>query len=574
MSRFPRKLKMPLLGRRNVAQNLRLTSGLILFVFAGTHFINHALGLVQLEAMYDFQQWRWMVTRSIPGSLLLAAALITHAGLGLIKLANRSTLRLPAWELVQIGLGLAIPVLLLPHVVDTRIASSSFGVSDTYLYTLARLWPAGAVTQSVLLLLVWGHGCLGIHYWLRLRRHYQLVQPVLLVIAIIIPIAALAGFMVSGRAVTLTMADGEMAERIKGVTHWPSPSAEDSLAAYRLAVRVGFLLVILVVAGYMAARHFLMLAAPKIVVSYAGGPSVRTPVGPTLLEISRANGIAHLAACGGRARCTTCRVFVEQGGDGLQPPASPEAAALATIEAPKDTRLACQLRPQASLTVRQLLRAPAAERLAAAEDETEAAGTEKSVTVLCVGMTDSGEVLHGRLAYDVVFILNEFFATVGAVIAGHQGRIDKVFGHILLAVFGEQQDLQAGCKQALRAAHAIDGAMDRLNEKMSAEIGRPIKCAIGIHAGKVVLGRIGYGGTKELTALGTVVDTSAGLQALAERSSHQIMLSSDVARIAGLPETAAARTITLRAGEGNNGGQPLQAFAIARGRDLPAEKLV
>ena len=110
--------------RDHITQNLILISGLILFAFAATHFLNHALGLVRIEAMYEFQQWRWMITRSLPGSLLLAAALITHVALSLIKLANRTTLRLPPWELLQIGLGLAIPILLLPHIVDTRGANA------------------------------------------------------------------------------------------------------------------------------------------------------------------------------------------------------------------------------------------------------------------------------------------------------------------------------------------------------------------------------------------------------------------------------------------------------------------
>ena len=77
-------------------------------------------------------------------------------------------MRLPAWELTQIGLGLLIPFLLFPHIVNTRVARVSFGVEDSYLYELARLWPDSALLQSTLLVLVWVHGCIGLHYWLRL----------------------------------------------------------------------------------------------------------------------------------------------------------------------------------------------------------------------------------------------------------------------------------------------------------------------------------------------------------------------------------------------------------------------
>ena len=64
--------------------------------------------------MHEVQQWRRVVTRSLAGTFVLLMALVTHMMLALCKLANRSTLRLPPWELVQIGLGLLIPFLLLP----------------------------------------------------------------------------------------------------------------------------------------------------------------------------------------------------------------------------------------------------------------------------------------------------------------------------------------------------------------------------------------------------------------------------------------------------------------------------
>jgi adenylate cyclase len=564
-------MRMPIPHYGNLTQKLTLVSGLILFAFAAAHFLNHAVGLLDVEAMYQVQQWRLALTRSWLGSLVLGTALLTHIVLALCKLARRATLRLPAWELVQIGFGLAIPFLLLPHIVDTRVARALFGVRDNYLYELARLWPSGAAAQSALLLLVW-HGCLGIHYWLRLNRHYRLLQPALLIIAVIIPAAALAGFVVSGRAVTSLMAEEAMAARIKDLTHWPIPEDEHLLAAYRLTVRLIFVVLILIAAGYMVVRHLAMLAAPKILISYVGGPSVRTAIGPTLLEISRANGIAHAAACGGRARCTTCLVRIEEGAQALKPPKSAEAAMLASIDVPKGTRLGCQIRPRAALTVTRLVGAPTTAEEEVTDEEPEAAGVERQLAVLSVAMNNSVELMDGRLPYDVVFILNEFLAGIGAAITTHEGRIDKLLADSVLAIFGERAGLEAGCRQALRAARAIDLAIDRLNEKVAAEIGRPVEGAIGIHAGKVVIGRIGYGKATELTAVGTVIETAVGFRSFAQKSGHQVILSAEVARAAGLPDAGGAKikTMTLRARE-REGAGTIHVFAIARGKDLPAD---
>src|SRR6478735_6409868 len=175
---------MHILLRGDLLQRLRIASGLILFTFAATHFLNTAVGLVDLQTMHEVQAWRQLVTRSLPGTFVLL---------------------LPAWELFQIGLGLLIPFLLFPHIVNTRIAHVFFGVEDNYLYELARLWPENAILQSTLLLLVWGHGCLGLHFWLRLYAPYRVAAPILLFIAIAVPLAALGGFMVSGRAVALSI---------------------------------------------------------------------------------------------------------------------------------------------------------------------------------------------------------------------------------------------------------------------------------------------------------------------------------------------------------------------------------
>ena len=65
---------MHVLWRGTLAQRLRLASGLVLFAFAATHFLNHALGLISLDAMLAFDAMRLAVTRSWPGTAILTAA--------------------------------------------------------------------------------------------------------------------------------------------------------------------------------------------------------------------------------------------------------------------------------------------------------------------------------------------------------------------------------------------------------------------------------------------------------------------------------------------------------------------
>jgi adenylate cyclase len=338
-------------------QKVRLASGLVLFLFAGAHFLNHAVGLVGLEAMHEVQAWRTAVTRSLVGSLILGAALAAHMGLGLHKLVGRKTWRMPLWEAAQILLALAIPFLLFPHIVNTRVASSVFGVRDTYLYELARLWPDRNVLQSLLLLIVWAHGCVGLHYWLRLTDLYWRYAPALLVLALAVPVLAIAGFAVSGSRTAEIMADPEMLANLKRNSNWPNTADSAVMAAMRDGSQYGFAAVLaLAGAVWTWQRRPQLVTVLPVQVSYVDGPTVAVPRGMTLLEVSRANGVPHASLCGGRSRCTTCRVRVEKGQEELGPPGRAEAVALRSIEAAPNVRLACQIRPTQSLTVSVLLR--------------------------------------------------------------------------------------------------------------------------------------------------------------------------------------------------------------------------
>ena len=561
---------MHILLRGDFAQRLRIGSGLILFAFAGTHFLNTAIGLVSLDAMHEVQQWRWFVTRSLPGTFVLLLALVIHVSLALTKLASRATLRLPPWELFQIALGLLIPFFMFPHIVNTRIARVVFGVEDNYLYELARLWPDSGLYQSTFLLIVWLHACIGIHFWLRLYVPYRVVQPVLLFLAIAVPLAAIGGFMVAGRSVALSIEDPQTLARVKELTNWPNAGDAAIMAQYRLAVRLGFAGILLVIASAVGWRTYVLSTRPRMAITYTGGPIVRVPAGPTLLEISRMFGIPHAAVCGGRARCSTCRVRIDEGAGSLVAPSYPEAITLASIAAPQNVRLACQVRPVGSLRVTRLLRPATTGPQAADVQELDSAGVEKSLAVMFLDLRDFTRLSQSRLAYDVVFILNEFFAAAGSAIHTHGGWIDKFLGDGLLAIFGQHHGVEVGCRQVLRAARAIDLALDHVNAKLGVEIGRPLRVGMGIHAGPLLLGRIGYGEAVDLTVVGNAVNVASRMEAVAKEKGYQIVMSSDVARHAGcLGDVGPVLTVNVRGVD-----DPMEVVGVFRGRDLPTSILL
>ena len=153
---------------------------------------------------------RRAIWRSWPGTIALYGALALHVGLALWKLILRRTWRLAPWEVAQIVLGLSIPFLAAAHVAATRGLASLYGFDDTYGRLLSLLWPGLAFSQSFLLVVVWLHAVIGLHFWLRTKAWYERWSPLLLVLAVMIPTVALTGWMEGARRLAL---DGEPADR-------------------------------------------------------------------------------------------------------------------------------------------------------------------------------------------------------------------------------------------------------------------------------------------------------------------------------------------------------------------------
>jgi adenylate cyclase len=138
-----------------------------------------------------------------------------------------------------------------------------------------------------------------------------------------------------------------------------------------------------------------------------------------------------------------------------------------------------------------------------------------------------------RLAYDVVFLLNRFYAAIGAAIVAEGGWIDKYMGDGLLAVFGRETGLPEGARSALVAAHHIDLALEELNRELIAEGVGALGVGIGIHAGSMVVGRIGFAESAAITVIGATVNTASRLESLTRERGCQLVVSRATTRVAG-----------------------------------------
>ena len=119
---------------------------------------------------------------------------------------------------------LIIPLAAL-HILGTRFVHEFYDVNDTYLYVVTAQWGFSArdvVQQSLLVLVVWTHGCIGLHLWLRLKAWYPRVAPYGLVAATLLPTLALGGYLAAGREVLRRAAeDPNFVSGGSGPDCWP-----------------------------------------------------------------------------------------------------------------------------------------------------------------------------------------------------------------------------------------------------------------------------------------------------------------------------------------------------------------
>lgn len=520
-------------------RNLRLITGLALFAYATCHFVNHALGIFLLPAMDAGSGLLLAVWKTLPGQALLYGSFAIHGALGLRALWRRRHLRMPAFEAWQLALGLLIPLLLIPHAVNVRLGELLFGLEDSYPRLVSFYWlisPDTAILrQFTLLLIVWVHGCIGFHLWLRYKTWYAYWLPALTATAVLIPVLAILGLANAGSSAR-DRAATEPGFRTGDAR--PAPAqADEALDRISSSLLVGYAGLVLGTLALRGGRNWHARRFRSVRITYPGGREVIVPRGFSVLEASRWAGFRHASACGGRGRCSTCRVRVTRG-LGEQPPPSPlEAATLKRVNAAPGARLACQLRPIADLTVVPVLSASEAggstpSRLAG--NAFDGAGHELVVTAMFVDLRDSTRLVEGRLPYDALFIVDRYVQAVTHAVHSHGGEVTSVAGDGVMSMFGLDNDAPAGVRSALAAAIAIWQAVDDLSRDLVHELGEPLRFGIGIHSGHSVVGLIGPQGHRSVQFLGDTGNVAARLEALTKEYRCPAILSQNAAGLAGL----------------------------------------
>ncbi len=394
----------------------RLGAGLVLFTYVSTHLLNHALGLISLAAMQEGQVWFLRLWRNPLGTVALYGALIVHALLALWFLYERRTLRMPAWQATQIGAGaLHSPAPARPrygnadgvrHVRHRRAPTLAFS-SSSGSSPGSGAPPGGGPGPWCGSTGAWGFTTgFASGPWYPRAGCGSLPSPC----SCPCWLSSASSRRARGRPprgpAGVGRRDpprGQRARARPSARPWPACKAV-------MSVYGGTLGAVLLARGIRA----LLARRRTIRIAYPSGRTVQVAPGFTVLEASRNAGIPHASVCGGRGRCSTCRIRIVQG---LQP---------CPLRAP--TRCGCyggsappRMCGWPASSARRVTSASSpcsrsSRPPARSTPGDEKPGREQEVVVLFADLRGFTRLAEHKLPYDVVFLLNRYFEVVGTAI--------------------------------------------------------------------------------------------------------------------------------------------------------------
>jgi adenylate cyclase len=518
-------------------RDLRLISGVVMLLYLASHLANHALGLISLDAAEFMLGSVVRFWRNPAVTVVLYGAAGVHVALAIVSVYERRTFRLPAIELLRIALGFWLPIMLIGHAITTRLEYELIGAPSTYARVVSDLSARDGEWQHMGLLAPgWLHGCLGLNFAFGRRPLWRRYRFVLFAVALLLPVLSALGFVEMGRELarqrhldnevaavsTLEASDGTNISREAGAI----------VAPWRAGLVWGYLGIIGLAFTGRGVRVLLERRQGKIVTITYPDRIVRVPRGWSVLEASRAFHIAHASSCGGRARCSTCRVRIVAGVDSCPSPEADERATLQRIRADPDLRLACQLRPRDDISIIPLTRPDQPvnrQKVAPLE-------ADRDVVILLCQFSNRSVLECDHLAHDVLFVFTRYAESACSAVNDAGGTVSYVGHDNICAVFGLHDGIARASRQALTAAHEIGQALDNLNGGLDQKWGCKAKILVSIHAGFAALSYIGQG-VETVIASGPAMEIAEELGNQALHADKAFAISNAVFEAANLKVT-------------------------------------
>jgi len=294
-----------------------------------------------------------------------------------------------------------------------------------------------------------------------------------------------------------------------------------------------------------------MTAKKTYWIEFIGDRSLKIEEGQSILNASLAAGIPHYHACGGNAKCSTCRVLVKEGQEFLTPCNKKERELRSSIHFPANVRLACQTFVTGSpVHLHRIIRDETDVQLYIDEDretDLQNIGEEKELALFFLDIRNFTPFMEQYLAFDVIHVIRRLFTLFRKCIELYAGQIIETSGDGLYAVFGFSGTMPQAINDAYYAGVAILNELEKFNELyLEKNFNHCFEVGIGLHAGNVIVGNIGIGVNNNLTVMGLPVNIASRLQAATKKVNNSFVVSDDVYKLLVNPAQNVEAQIELK----------------------------
>ena len=248
--------------------------------------------------------------------------------------------------------------------------------------------------------------------------------------------------------------------------------------------------------------------------------------GETILQTASRNGIPHVNACGGEGKCTTCRLLILDGIENCSPETEKEISLKEKAHTTEEFRLACQTTISGDIIVRRLVLNKEDIESVSERSVSGRLGETKKIAILFSDIRGFTPFSEKLTPYDVVFILNRYFNRMVNAVETNNGVVDNYIGDGMVAIFG-LHDEESPAQRAVKAALQMCDEMDDMKPYLKTMYGQDFEIGVGIHWGEAVVGDIGAGKSKRLTAIGDAMNFASRVESANKQFQSRVLISEE-----------------------------------------------
>lgn len=266
-------------------------------------------------------------------------------------------------------------------------------------------------------------------------------------------------------------------------------------------------------------------------IEFKGEKFIEIKEGQTILEASLQAGIPHYHECGGKAKCSTCRILVLDGAEGLSTPNEKELELKETLGFGDNIRLACQSEVMTdSVKVRRIIRdktdASIYSNLYKKNKNFQEVGEERQLALFFLDIRNFTPFMESQLPFDVIHIVRRLFQIFKNDVEKNNGKIIETAGDGFYAVFGLGSNLKDAVNSAVTTGFQILNDLKTFNTTYAESyFNHQFEVGIGLHAGNVIVGNIGLGISNNLTVMGLPVNIASRLQSATREINNSFIIS-------------------------------------------------